>query len=195
MSTWKSAKIEESVYARLEAVKGSYSISSYIDLMLNYFTVTATDPKAAQAHPTILALKELERIIKIIKAVEKDKLNPILAIVKEMREYGIKKESSGSESIDISVEEVTAVVNANEQLTKELDKQKKLNSELNNKIAILEANKPSIAGLSESSVTELKELLEWLKDNTKSSNFTSDLIINKSTFATFVTRFQDALKL
>lgn len=64
--------------ARLDAARGSKSISSYIDSMLNYFEVTGTEPSSIKAHPGIEVVNRVESIMKVIKSIEKSKINPLL---------------------------------------------------------------------------------------------------------------------
>lgn len=63
----------------LDEMKGSVSASEFIETMLSYFERNGVDPRTSiNGKFKTLELQGIERIIKIIRAIEKDKIDKLL---------------------------------------------------------------------------------------------------------------------
>ncbi|WP_368327631.1 BfmA/BtgA family mobilization protein, partial [Phocaeicola sp. RTP21198st1_B8_RTP21198_201120] len=63
----------------LDEMKGSVSSSEFIETMLSYFERNGVDPRTSiNGKFKTLELQGIERIIKIIRAIEKDKIDKLL---------------------------------------------------------------------------------------------------------------------
>lgn len=80
-------RLSADVKQHLDEMKGGDSADRYIGYMLSYFERNGIDPRAVpKGKGGTLALQGIERIIKILRAIEKDKIDKILAVlVPEMR--------------------------------------------------------------------------------------------------------------
>lgn len=70
----KNIKVSDETYMRLSLVKRGHSFNQYLDIMLNYFEATKIDPKICQESPAVEYLKEVDRLIKIVRAAEKKQI-------------------------------------------------------------------------------------------------------------------------
>jgi predicted CopG family antitoxin len=69
----KTIRVSIDVKQHLDEMKGSVSASEFIETMLSYFERTSINGKFKT-----LELQGIERIIKIIRAIEKDKIDKLL---------------------------------------------------------------------------------------------------------------------
>ena len=68
----------------LDEMKGSVSASEFIETMLSYFERNGVDPRTSiNGKFKTLELQGIERIIKIIRAIEKDKIDKLLPAPEE----------------------------------------------------------------------------------------------------------------
>ena len=127
--TYKNLKISPLTKKRLDSLKGRLTYDKYFDLILGYFEMTGIDPKYNQLPPQVSivkALKEecniiykrIEDCIKISRAIEDQKINPILHAVENLS-LG-KVNSSVQEEIGPTEEEVFQLVKYNEELEKQV---------------------------------------------------------------------------
>ena len=72
----KTIRVSIDVKQHLDEMKGSVSASEFIETMLSYFERNGVDPRTS-INGT-LELQGIERIIKIIRAIEKDKIDKLL---------------------------------------------------------------------------------------------------------------------
>lgn len=80
-------RLSADVKQHLDEMKGRDSADRYIAEMLSYFERNSIDPRAVpKGKGGTLALQGIERLIKIIRAIEKNKIDKLLAmLVPEMR--------------------------------------------------------------------------------------------------------------
>lgn len=77
-----SIRLSADVKQHLDEMKGGDSADRYIGYMLSYFERNGIDPRAVpKGKGGTLALQGIERIIKIIRAIEKDKIDKILSVL------------------------------------------------------------------------------------------------------------------
>lgn len=114
--------------ARLDAARGTKSSSSFIDSMLNYFEVTGVEPSSIKFHPGIEIVNRVDSIMKVIKSIEKSKINPLLEKFDLILESNpnLNKVNSTRES-QVTDEEINQLVNKVNNLTEQLkEKERKI---------------------------------------------------------------------
>ena len=75
----KNICVSIDVKQHLDEMKGSVSSSEFIETMLSYFERNGVDPRTSiNGKFKTLELQGIERIIKIIRAIEKDKIDKLL---------------------------------------------------------------------------------------------------------------------
>ena len=75
----KTIRVSIDVKQHLDEMKGSVSASEFIETMLSYFERNGVDPRTSiNGKFKTLELQGIERIIKIIRAIEKDKIDKLL---------------------------------------------------------------------------------------------------------------------
>lgn len=79
----KMVALSELTYYKLKERKKTDSFDGFIGKMLTFFAETETDPSQIKTHPTIEIKKDIERVIRIIKAQEKEYFSGI----KEIRRF------------------------------------------------------------------------------------------------------------
>lgn len=76
---YKTIRVSIDVKQHLDEMKGSVSASEFIETMLSYFERNGVDPRTSiNGKFKTLELQGIERIIKIIRAIEKDKIDKLL---------------------------------------------------------------------------------------------------------------------
>lgn len=91
---YKSIKIKEDVKNRLDRYKKRCSYSDCLDEMLGYFELTGVEPRLGQTPPVAtfvstmksgnaVLLKRMDDLIKILRNIEINKIDPILHSVEE----------------------------------------------------------------------------------------------------------------
>jgi hypothetical protein len=123
MSDRKSLSVSVGTHQQLEQLGTKFGLShkDLIAVMVQYFTVTKTDPRDTKADVPDVALKKLtqkvdtldKRVIGFIREQEKELLKPILSEVKAMRTQIGQDSGSGSPITAEHLEEqLTTVVGA-----------------------------------------------------------------------------------
>ena len=127
MADFRSIRLADILYSKLNYLRGKKSFPAYIELMVKYFELTGINPESVQA-PLIQETKNgIERIVKIIKAIEKDKLNRILFLLENDSSTMPKNQGFVS---GITEDQLEEGVKANQKLTDDLDRQRKEKIEL-----------------------------------------------------------------
>ena len=128
-SDFKSIKIKECVKNRLDRYKQRSSYSDCLDEMLGYFETTGVEPRLGQTPPIVtfvstmksgnaVLLKRMDDLIKILRNIEINKIDPILHGVAE----GFASNSGNTPEVGLSVseEELYQVIQMNEKLKSEI---------------------------------------------------------------------------
>jgi len=147
--------------ARLDAARGTKSISSYIDIMLNYFEVTGTEPASIKFHPGIEVVNRVDSIMKVIKSIEKLKINPLLEKFDLMLESNpnFNKVYSTRES-QVTDEEINQLVNKVNNQTEQLNEKERKIQRLETDLRNEKNNNSSTASLRK--ISEIKSLVNLL---------------------------------
>lgn len=135
MTKLTSIGIPQILKLRLERAKGNKTHSTYIDSMLNYFEITGIEPSSIKVHPGIETIQRIESVIKILKNIEKTKLNPLLDKIDFLSTASYN--SSSTRASQVTDEEVNSLTNLIERLNQDISDKKRRNSSLESEIKIL----------------------------------------------------------
>ena len=194
--SFQNIKIELSVKSRLDATKNDTSYSDYVDAMLRYFEITNIEPRSWKVYPGLQAQKDIERIIKIIKAIEKDFIKPTYDIVKSNRHVNlpaVPEPEIGSPSmpledvqelIDKYTEQSEALERKEEELAQLREENEKLKGKINQEISGDNINKEAII-----------QALESIESAMVKSVHSPDLRINPKVFSSYKDRIINELNL
>ena len=194
--SFQNIKLELSVKSRLDATKNDTSYSDYVDAMLRYFEITNIEPRSWKVYPGLQAQKDIERIIKIIKAIEKDFIKPTYDIVKSNRHVNlpaVPEPESGSPSmpledvqelIDKYTEQSEALERKDEELAQLREENEKLKGKINQEISGDNINKEAII-----------QALESIESAMVKSVHSPDLRINPKVFSSYKDRIINELNL
>lgn len=127
---FKSIKIRQEVKNRLDFFKKKLTYSECLDQMLTYFELTGIDPRLGQTPPIVTFVatlketssalyKRIEDMIKIMRNVETNKIDPILHTVDNI----LAGKSNNTPEVVIGAEEeqMYQLIALNKQLEKELE--------------------------------------------------------------------------
>lgn len=165
---FKSIKIKEDVKNRLDKYKKRSSYSDCLDEMLGYFEMTGLEPRLGQTPPVVtfvstiksgnaVLLKRMDDLIKILRNIEVNKIDPILHGVED----GFSTSSSNTQDAGLSVSE--------EELYQVIQMNEKLKSDIKNKDILIQKLQSNII---EGSVVQdiIDDIEELLSDKILSSN-------------------------
>ena len=133
-------RVSDPIKTRLNLVKGK-SYEDKIELMLDYFDATGSDPSKRIANPIFEVERQVERVVKILRKIEKDKINNILKLLEILNTKGLT--TSDAIQGDFTAEELEKIQALKEQYEEsknyieQLEKQLRENTknELENKPA------------------------------------------------------------
>lgn len=126
---YKSIKVKEDVKNRLDRYKKRSSYSDCLDEMLGYFEMTGVEPRLGQTPPvatfvatvksgnTVL-LKRIDDLIKILRNIEINKIDPILHGVEDR--FSSNSSNTPEVGLSVSEEELYQVIQMNEKLKSEI---------------------------------------------------------------------------
>lgn len=200
MGEYVTTKLLTTVKAKLDKLKGDKGLSEYIEMMLAFFEVTGAKPSDFQTHPTLVLKKDVERIITIIKAQEKDILKPLFQAMQSIIENGLKTSVTaeagtrgGEQDNDppVTNEMIIQVADENTRLNELLDKERQTGEKLRKEIEQL---KQTANSGGENRNAEAAELFTWLKSQMKKNSFTPDYVISGNTYNVFAERLEKLLK-
>jgi vacuolar-type H+-ATPase subunit I/STV1 len=118
--------------AKIDKMKGKLSSASYVDGMVYYFEMTGLTPQSMRAHPSQELKDGIERVVKIIRNIEKTKIDETLNLV---RKFFIEKIAVGEGRGDgFKKEEVAAMLEYKDALEKKLSISKQQYDTLNKRI-------------------------------------------------------------
>jgi hypothetical protein len=112
-------KISPETKTSLDYFRKRVAINDYIAAMLNYFANTGVNPMNNQAGNTKKILDRFEDIIKIIRAIEKNKIDEIVRYTRNQSGEGGQNKSN--ETVDeVSLSELQEVLAKNENLKQQI---------------------------------------------------------------------------
>jgi len=184
MNKLTSIGIPQILKLRLERAKGNKAHSTYIDSMLNYFEITGIEPSSIKVHPGIETIQRIESVIKILKNIEKTKLNPLLDKIDLLSTASYN--SSSTRASQVTDEEVNSLTILIEKLNQEITDKKKRNSSLESENQILK-EKLNLSQSSNSIPNRTNEALELIdlifdKNNATFDRHSNSYIIPKGVY-------------
>ncbi|MDR2909973.1 MAG: hypothetical protein LBV47_01200 [Bacteroidales bacterium] len=103
---YQNIKLEKSVKSRLDASCKGISYSDYVDSMLRYFEITNIEPRSWKVYHGLQTENNIERTIKIIKAIEKEYIKPMYEILKAGRIQGSFQPEPSQENVPVAPGEI-----------------------------------------------------------------------------------------
>lgn len=174
---FKSIKIKEDVKNRLDKYKKRSSYSDCLDEMLGYFEMTGLEPRLGQTPPVVtfvstiksgnaVLLKRMDDLIKILRNIEVNKIDPILHGVED----GFSTSSSNTQDAGLSVSE--------EELYQVIQMNEKLKSDIKNKDILIQKLQSNVI---EGSVVQdiIDDIEELLSDKILSSNKDGSFLLSR----------------
>lgn len=166
-------RVNTSIQARLDLLRGKRSKISFIDMALRYFEITGIDPANIQTHPSQEVINRIDSSIRVTKGIEKKTLVPMMELLQDISLVilsGKQKESSFNEQL-ITDDDIEKVVRINDELSRQLENAKK-------ELAVLRDH------------SKLYELVDWLIDEKNWSDHNKDnIIISASVMDAFKNRY------
>ena len=112
---YKNLKVASEIKIRMDFQKKNQTYSEYLDNVLSYFEMTGVDPKYGQLPPVVTITKTIneafqasykrtEDVIKILRNIETNKIDPMLHAFKEgqaKQEIAEKEEEDGPSEMEI----------------------------------------------------------------------------------------------
>jgi len=184
---WEQIRVSVQVKNNLTVLKRDKSYNDYIAIMLQYFAVTNIAPESCQVHPFVDITKRLESIVKIIKGIEKSKLDIILDLLRS--NINPSSELLNPENL-IPLEKAKAIIDHNDALEQTVDDQNKEIERLKRKLK--EAEKSNNAGIKTSINTQtIHEVCDLILNSATTDNFrTGHVSINKSELVSHIDRIK-----
>lgn len=186
----KNIRLDGSIYSKIEYLKGKKSYGEYVGIMLKYFEVTGINPESLQAPLAQETKNGIERIVKIIKAIEKEKINKIITLLESPRE------STYDNSVDgVSESQLLEVMNINEEMHKNLEHEKKQKETLldQNRMLRQELEKRHLHVDSKIDIEGLLDSIETIEGLEPTSSFSSTISIRKQALIDLAMRMRKCL--
>lgn len=190
MKMEKNIRLDGSIYSKIEYLKGKKSYGEYVGMMLKYFEVTGINPESLQAPLAQETKNGIERIVKIIKAIEKEKINKIITLLESPRE------STYDNSVDgVSESQLLEVMNINEEMHKNLEHEKKQKETLldQNRMLRQELEKRHLHVDSKIDIEGLLDSIETIEGLGPTSSFSSTISIRKQALTDLAMRMRKCL--
>jgi len=176
MADFKSIRLADILYSKLNYLRGKKSFPAYIESMVKYFELTGINPDSLQA-PLIQETKNgIERIVKIIKSIEKNKLKRMLDLLENIS-IPVSNQVLVS---GVTENQVQEVVNMNQRLNDDLEQLRKEKTNLlqQNRSLKIEVEKRPSTSYSNINTDELLMLIGGL-DEMATEGVGRDIFIRK----------------
>lgn len=193
---WVTIAVSEETRAKATFMKKNRTMDELVSSMMRYFEYTNYDPFALHKNPTMDFYsdfsKDIERLIKIIKAQEKDIFKPMYEILKDVS-IGKNLSTQTEKTNEVSLDELQLIVENNQNLEENI-------KELEAKIEKLQRENTNlkINSNSDNSSSIDKEVIHQaakaIMDNCKSNRFEEgQLSIPRKTLESYLKRITDQL--
>lgn len=191
MTKYKYIRVEAIVWAKMEHLKGEKSFSTYIESMLKYFELTGINPESLQAPLAQETKNGIERIVKIIKAIEKDKLNRILYLLEDLHQEPQSMVDGVSESQLVEVMNMNEKLDQNiQRLQKEKEALLEKNRALNVELSQVQKNNGSVGV----DTDELKQIAQWFENLEPKNMFSKEVSLTKDALGKIAKRISKAIE-
>lgn len=188
-------KVKPTTKINLDKLKGSDTYDGIICKMINYFESTGLNPDSKIISPVAAVAEAADRIIKVIRGVEKSTEVTLTGIYNT-----VKNLSSGSVSASVKnevsfspeeMQNINAVIERAEQVERDNARLTDEVKELKNKLEIAEGESRTATGIhARLNVTKVLEILAVLDDKKKPSTFNSTYEIDRTTFDEYMKRLR-----
>lgn len=128
-------KIYNTTKIRIEKMKGNQTMPVFIEGMVYYFEMTGLTPQTIRAHPSEDLKEGIERIVKIIRNIEKTKIDNLLEMMQKLT-TGKAAASGTSEKDSFSKKDIEAMLVYKDSLEVALTNEKRKNGHLEKRITI-----------------------------------------------------------
>ncbi len=191
MTDYKHIRLEAILWAKIDHLKGAKSFSGYVGSMLKYFEITGINPDSLQAPLAQETKNGIERIVRIIKAIEKEKLNRMLHLLENWH----KEPQTMVDGINES--QLLEVVNLNEELKKKVDKLQidrdtllNKNRDLNSELSQSKKNDVGV----QVDIDGLKAIADKLRELEPESGFSTRILLSKEYIDNLANRITNSIK-
>jgi len=184
-------RVSTQVKNNLSVLKRDRSFNDYIAIMIQYFAVTNIAPESCQVHPFIDISKRLESIVKIMKGIEKSKLDPMYDLLK------IKNKSSAellNQENLIPLEQAQAIIEDHTTLEETVERQNTEIEQLKKELSKVEKNNPEIK--KEVNKQAVNEVCDLILEKSTTDNFRKGYVsISKNDLVAYLERIKEEVNI
>lgn len=128
-------KIYKTTKIRIDKMKGNQSMPIFIEGMVYYFEMTGLTPQSIRSHPSEDLKDGIERIVKIIRNIEKTKIDNLLEMMQKLTS-GKATVTNVQDKDAFSKNDIEAMLAYKNGLEVALETEKKKNNTLEKKISV-----------------------------------------------------------
>lgn len=192
---WKQIRVTEEVYQALSRLKKGQSFSELLGGIVHILERDGTSVKNYEDPIDKLVKLQANRIIEVLRGVEKKQEKHLLTIISKMEFPSVPT----VQNVGLSIEDqanIEALVKINQEQTVLINNLKSENSRLRTDIELCHKTEERTDGkLSEEGTQELLELMYILRGKMVSDNFEeSKLTILKGEFRAVADKIEDTIK-
>ncbi len=183
MTEFRSIRLADILYSKLNYLRGKKSFPAYIESMVKYFELTGINPDSIQVPMIQEYKKETERVVKMLRAMEKDTFRPIKIL--------LEKSSFAS---GVTEDQAEQLVNMNEGLSSELEHLKREKVELLQQVRNLKVQADNNPNTTASGV-DVEELLMLISglDEMAVEGTGRDILVRKEALYDISNRMKNCL--
>lgn len=192
---WKQIRVTEEVYQALSRLKKGQSFSELLGGIVHILERDGTSVKNYEDPIDKLVKLQANRIIEVLRGVEKKQEKHLLTIISKMEFPSVPT----VQNVGLSIEDqanIEALVKINQEQTELINNLKSENNRLRTDIELCHKTEERTDGkLSEEGTQELLELMYILRGKMVSDNFEeSKLTILKGEFRAVADKIEDTIK-
>ena len=190
----RQIQITQELHEALSKLKKGQSFDAYLKGVVQILERDGTSVKDYEDPIDKLVKQQANRIIEVIRGVEKKQEKHLLTIISKMEFPSVPT----VQNVGLSIEDqanIEALVNINQEQTVLINNLKSENNRLKTDIELCHKTEERIDGkLSEEGTKELLELMYILRGKMKSDNYESNFTILKGEFRTVADKIEDTIK-
>ena len=173
-------RLSDPIKQRLSAIKGS-SFDQKIELMLDYFDSTGSNPSKRIANPIFEVERQVERVVKILQNIENKKIDKILKIIEDPRLFS--KQKIGTEKSQFSEEELAAINDLGETIKIQKEEIAQLENKLSKSVQQTETVSNQDSDQIKRDLQVIKDTINDLEESKRSTQIdTASYLLNKNIF-------------
>lgn len=190
----RQIQITQELHEALSKLKKGQSFDAYLKGVVQILERDGTSVKDYEDPIDKLVKQQANRIIEVIRGVEKKQEKHLLTIISKMEFPSVPT----VQNVGLSIEDqanIEALVKINQEQTVLINNLKSENNRLKTDIELCHKTEERIDGkLSEEGTKELLELMYILRGKMKSDNYESNFTILKGEFRTVADKIEDTIK-